>query len=557
MSSYGEAKGILTSYVKARIPFVSLRTVEVARCVDLLREVAGAQQLSMYLHTQSSGLRDLSTGRSITEDKSVFGALELASEQFAGRQNLTFIFTDPANLDADTDISRQFLDLVRLASTRGGAVFVVTSDSVWPKLQRNGMSITLDPPDEPEMYAMLTSLIEGNRGPSVQWRDADIRTAASILVGVTQLEAENIILHMIAGDGLPAGQFGELSRAKDRVFADLAGIERVDLRPGSATVGGLAGLRQWLEQERPFLTADLSARQLRPPRGVLLVGVPGCGKSLSAKAVAQQWDLPLYRLDMASILGKYVGESEGRLREALTTADHVAPCVLWIDEIEKALSGGGTDSTGVTTRLIGQFLFWLQESLGRVYVVATANDVRSLPPELLRTGRFDALFFVDLPTPPEREEIISIYLDRYLKTPIRPGLIGELVKLSEGFAGSDIDAACTQAARAEVRGGTALDDDTIRGLFAEMVPLSQTNPERIEEIRQWGRERAKPASGMPYNATPTVAGGRRTVLTEPAGSGFGGGFGALPDQPDRLGQQRLPNGSGASQGGHHEWIDGR
>jgi len=310
-----------------------------------------------------------------------------------------------------------------------------------------------------------------------------------------------------------------LSRAKDRVFADLAGIERIDMRPGSAAVGGLAGLRHWLDQERPFLTADLSERQMRPPRGVLLVGVPGCGKSLSAKAVAQEWDLPLYRLDMASILGKWVGESEGRLREALSTADHVAPCVLWIDEIEKALAGGGTDSTGVTSRLIGQFLFWLQESQGRVYVVATANEVRTLPSELLRTGRFDALFFVDLPTPAEREEIIKIYLGRYVRTPITQSLISELVAMSEGFAGSDIDAACLQAGRAEVRASADLEDQTIRDLFAGTVPLSQTNPERIEEIRQWGRERARPAYGNPYNMMQSPSSGaRRTVLTEPPGA---------------------------------------
>src|SRR3954464_14055214 len=151
------------------------------------------------------------------------------------------------------------------------------------------------------------------------------------------------------------------------------------------------------------MRADLSHSALRPPKGVLLVGVPGCGKSLSAKAVAAEWRLPLYRLDLAAILGQYVGQSEGRLREALDTADRMAPCVLWIDEIEKGLAGQN-DSTGVGRRLVGQFLFWLQESRSRAFVVATSNDVRALPPELLRKGRFDELFFVDLPDTEDRKE---------------------------------------------------------------------------------------------------------------------------------------------------------
>lgn len=178
------------------------------------------------------------------------------------------------------------------------------------------------------------------------------------------------------------------------------------------SVGGLNGLQQWLENQRQLLTADLKARKLRPPRGVLLVGVPGCGKSLSAKFIAATWNLPLYRLDFAAIQGMYVGQSENRLKEAFESADNASPCILWIDEIEKGLAANANDSSGVTTRMIGQFLFWLQESTEKVFVVATANDVTKLPPELLRKGRFDELFFVDLPEEQEREDIINLYIKR-------------------------------------------------------------------------------------------------------------------------------------------------
>jgi SpoVK/Ycf46/Vps4 family AAA+-type ATPase len=253
---------------------------------------------------------------------------------------------------------------------------------------------------------------------------------------------------------------------------------------------------------------------MRPPRGVLLIGVPGCGKSLSAKAIATDWELPLYRLDMASIFGQYVGQSENRLKEALATADTVAPCVLWIDEIEKGLAGSGSDSTGVTTRLVGQFLYWLQESEARVFVVATANDVRSLPQELLRSGRFDDMFFVDLPDPAERREIIGIYLRKYLRAPVDPGLVEELVELGEGFAGSDLESAVKEIGHEAIRvGDMHVPPQYMREAFRNVVPLSRSAPERIEEVRQLG-DRAIPASGRPTtvnsrNGTPRA---RRVVL---------------------------------------------
>ncbi len=307
----------------------------------------------------------------------------------------------------------------------------------------------------------------------------------------------------------------ELMHAKDRTFADISGIERVEIRGSELNVGGLGGLKKWLDRERPLLTADLRERGIRPPRGVLLVGVPGCGKSLSAKAIAQNWSLPLYRLDLATIHGQYLGQSEGRLKEALGMADHLSPCVLWIDEIEKGLAGatGGGDG-GTSTRLVGQFLFWLQEARSRVFVVATANDVSRLPPELLRRGRFDELFFVDLPTPDERREIIDIYVQRGLKRQQPVQLMDELVNLSEGFAGSDIESAVREVVKeAYLRGDDVVSPELFRSSFENVVPLSKTAPEQIEGIRTWGRERAVPASGQPIGGASAPVKARRIVLT--------------------------------------------
>jgi hypothetical protein len=365
------------------------------------------------------------------------------------------------------------------------------------------------------MVGIIEGLIAPHRSAmNIEWDEGDVERAASILAGISEIEAENVVMTLVAKGAITAADLAGLSRFKDQVFSDISGLERVVL-DDSPPVGGLEGLRRWLGERREFLTADLSHRHMRPPRGVLLVGVPGCGKSLSAKAIAAEWQMPLYRLDMAAVLGQYVGQSEGRFKDALQTADHVSPCVLWIDEIEKGLAGSGTDSSGVATRLVGQFLYWLQESPARVFVVATANDVTQLPPELLRRGRFDETFFVDLPSEGEREEIISIYHARYaLATVFDPQLVRELVEGSEGFSGADLESVMKEIAWKEESTGQPTSPEFVVKAFRNIVPMMQTNPERIDAVRAWGRDRAIPASGRPISDTPagdTEA--RRTLLS--------------------------------------------
>jgi hypothetical protein len=515
MPNSHETRETLLRYLKARIPFISVRTSERARSLEILRSIAEEINTSFVVHTLSQGLRDLVTDRSVTDERSVTGALDAASQGFLSRQNLTFVFTDVRDLEDDTATSRQFYDTATVAERKGGSVVVLTTQSVWPSLQRLGMSITLGPPEEDELQAILREQIEPYRSQIVvEWGDAEYRRAASILSGITKIETENVVATLLAGGAIRKEDLSELSRAKDRIFSDISGIERVDLRERDVSVGGLEGLRAWLDRERDFLTADLRDRQMRPPRGVLLVGVPGCGKSLSAKFIAASWELSLYRLDMGSVFGQYVGQSEARLKDALGTADHVAPCVLWIDEIEKGLAGGATDSTGITNRLIGQFLYWLQESSARVFVVATANDVSCLPPELLRRGRFDELFFVDLPTHAERAEIIGIYLKRYLRVPVEESVIGELAELADGFTGADIESAVREIGKEAIIAGDArVSQEFLRLSFTNVVPLSRTDPERIEAIRDWGRERAVPAGRVPTEERSRTQSPRRIVLS--------------------------------------------
>jgi hypothetical protein len=509
-----ETEEILDSYLRARIPFVSVRTRERARVHEMLAAIAARRQLDVLLHTLSQGLREIRGNTVVSDDKSLIGALEFAGQQFVARQNLTVVFTDVQHLSDDNDTTRRFVDLAALAEQHGGSIVVITADPVWTPLQRLGMSVALDVPDLDEMRREISEFLDPYRGRiHIEWGPEEYAQAASILSGVTRIEALNVLSTLVVRRSIGKDDLALLSKAKDAIFSDLAGLERVRLQEDDYKVGGLAGLRRWLDRKRPLLTMDLRDRGMRPPRGVLLVGVPGCGKSLSAKAVASGWELPLYRLDIAAIFGQYVGQSETRLKEALATADTVAPCVLWIDEIEKGLAGSGSDTTGITTRLVGQFLYWLQESTARVFVVATANDIRSLPQELLRAGRFDDMFFVDLPDPDERAEIIAIYLRKYLKVRPPDGMLERLVTLSDGFSGADIQSAVAEIGHEALRVGDAnVPEHFFVDAFRNVVPLSRSTPEKVEEVRQLG-DRAIPASGKaPRRDEDGASRSRRIVL---------------------------------------------
>jgi hypothetical protein len=514
MPDFQSCRQTMLLYLKARIPFLSFRTDERDRALDLFRQLAPQLNIPIYVHTLSQGTRDIATNRVVNDDRSVPGALDFASQQIVQRQNLTFVLTETQDLADDTPTSRQLLDVAASATERGGVLVVITTSPIWARLQRQGMSLTLDPPNEDEMQTIIAECLTPYRGGlPIDWHDAELSEAAAILAGVTRIEAENAIATLLAKGSITKADLSELTKVKDRIFSDISGLERVKVAPGDVSVGGLSGLRAWLDKQRPLLTMDLRDRGLRPPRGVLLVGVPGCGKSLSAKAIADNWNLPLYRLDLANIHGQYLGQSEGRLKEALATADRVAPCVLWIDEIEKGLAGSGGSDGGTSSRIVGHFLYWLQEGRARVFVVSTANDITKLPPELFRRGRFDELFFVDLPAGPERSEIIALYLEKHLRRTFDETLVSDLVELSEGFAGSDLQAAVAEAAReAVLKGDAAVDAEYLRKVFRNVVPLSKTNPEAIESIRAWGRERAVPASGITTPASEGQQRARRAVL---------------------------------------------
>ncbi len=504
MNGAQQAKDLLKRYSLARIPFIAINTIERSRALDILKEVSSELMLTFYVHTLSKGLYDLSSDKPVNDDKSIYGAVDYMSEQMKRRQNLTLILTEIPDISSETADAKQFLDLVTLANETGGCIIVITSGSVWNQLQRQGMIVKLGLPGEEEMQAIIGEYIRDYRNEiPIEWDDADIREAASILSGVTKIEAENVIAALIARKSITKKDMDEVRMAKDRLFSDISGLEKIEVDDSVTEVGGLNGLRQWLLEKKELLTPAkrelMRSKGLQPPRGILLVGVPGCGKSLSAKSIAAMWKLPLYRLDFATVQGSYVGQSEAQLKEAFNTAENVAPCVLWIDEIEKGLSGAtGANDGGVSTRMVGQFLFWMQECRKQVFVVATANDVSKLPSELLRRGRFDEMFFVDLPSPDERRDIISIYMRKYLGLQFTGPLADKIIAMTDGFTGADLESTVRDLAyRVIANESFALNEENILTAFNNVIPLSQTSPEKIEAIRDWGRERAVPASGRP------------------------------------------------------------
>ena len=511
MSDIAETKKLLKRYSIARIPFIAINTIERGRTLDLLKEISAELSLSFYVHTLSKGVYDLTTDKIVNDDRSVYGAIDYMAEQMKRRQYLTLILTEVPDLSADNADAKQILDLVTLANETGGVVIVLTNNPIWNQLQRQGMILKMDLPNEDEMYAIIKDYVDDYRSEiTIEWDESDIREAASLLSGVTRIEAENVIAALIANKAIRKADMDEVRFAKDRLFSDISGLEKIDVDENVKDVGGLAGLRKWLDEKKELLTPEkraiLKAKGLQPPRGILLVGVPGCGKSLSAKSIAANWKLPLYRLDFATVQGSYVGQSEQQLKDALTTAENVSPCILWIDEIEKGLSGAGSSNDGgVSTRMVGQFLFWLQECKKQVFVVATANDVSMLPSELLRRGRFDELFFVDLPTADERREILALYMRKYLGLNFAGPFAEEIVKMSDGFTGADLESTVRDLAyRTVANPKFVMSAENIITAFNNVVPLSQTSPEKIESIRDWGKERAVPASGKPIGGEELV-----------------------------------------------------
>ncbi|TFG92200.1 MAG: AAA family ATPase [Myxococcales bacterium] len=318
--------------------------------------------------------------------------------------------------------------------------------------------------------------------------DAAVRGA----LGLSSGEAVRVLRRACAASGkLDAAAVAEIVRDKRRALRRTPALGFHDAEEGLGEVGGLGELKRWLSERRRAFGEEARRFGLPSPRGLLLLGVQGCGKSLCAKAVASEWQFPLLRLDLAAAFGSSLRSPEAAMREASQVAESIAPAVLWIDEIEKGFAAAETDAR--SSRVFGSFLTWLAEKRAPVFVVATANDVTRLPPELLRRGRFDELFFVDLPSQRERAEILAIHLRKHHRDPLQFRL-EELAASAERLTGAELEQAVVAALHVAFATEREVTSDDIANALTQTVPLYETYEERIKELRDWARTRARSAS---------------------------------------------------------------
>lgn len=332
----------------------------------------------------------------------------------------------------------------------------------------------------------------------LQLDDAGVDAMSANLRGLTEEEAERAISQgLVTRYALCAESVTDVLEAKKQLLRHSGMLEFVEASDNMAAVGGLENLKHWLGQRRGAWEDSAREFGLEPPRGMIILGVQGCGKSLCARAVAGEWKLPLVKFDTSAVYDKFIGETEKRIRKVFQVAEGLAPCVLWIDELEKVFAGSGPDSAsadaGVSSRLLASFLSWMQDRKAPVFVAATCNNVTVLPPELIRKGRFDELFFVDTPNNAERKQIFSIQLAKRKRNPADFDL-DQVAAAAKGYSGAEIDAAVQGGLYAAYSEKKELSTQSLLDALAQTVPLSTTRAEEIQTLRKWARTRAVPAS---------------------------------------------------------------
>lgn len=387
-----------------------------------------------------------------------------------------------------------------LKSTYTTAVILSPTLHIPVELEKEVSVLDVPLPGFQDLAQLLREIVhvvrKGNR-VTVDLSRPQAEQLVKAALGLTLSEAENAFAKAIATDQrLDFSDVKTILEEKRQVIRKSGLLEYTPAEETLATVGGLESLKAWLAARANAFGEAARQFGLPEPKGLLLLGVQGCGKSLTAKSIAAEWRLPLLRLDMGRIFSGLVGSSEENVRRAIRVAESVAPAVLWVDEIEKGLSGSvssGMTDGGVTARVFGAFLTWLQEKTSPVFVVATANRIEGLPPELLRKGRFDEIFFIDLPTAAERREIFRIHIARRRRDPSRFDL-DALARTAEGFSGAEIEQAVVSALYQAFGQGGDLTEAQLLCALEETYPLAATMKEDIARLRDWARDRTRPAS---------------------------------------------------------------
>jgi ATP-dependent 26S proteasome regulatory subunit len=482
----------LVVLVRSRLGLIALDAADLTQARETLATVAAELGVPLFFWTRTKGLRRKNGGPAVygtTDLAAAFAHIEAAHipaiYEFEG---LGADLADPTRAQCLSDA------VAGLVGLDAAIVLLDGSDNLPEPLRKFAALVTLPPPSRADYQAVIKHVLQHLQeriNVRTELTPSDLERLVAALRGVSLTEAEHILTRVIVDDGVLGVQ--DISEVVAAKYADMKAEGLLEFCPIDVTledIADLAALKSWLATRRAVVSAPGRAAEagLPFPRGMLLVGVPGCGKSMCAKAVASDWKLPLLRLDTSGLYDKFVGESEKRFLGAIHSAERAAPAVLWIDEIEKAFSGGTDNDGGVSTRILGSFLSWLQERRGDVFVVATANDVDRLPPELVRKGRFDEIFFVDLPDANVRESIFRLHLLRR-KQPIDAFDLPALARAADGFSGAEIEQVVVSALYSVFAAGRTLRMDDVSAEIARTRPLSATMAERIQSLRDWSSGR--------------------------------------------------------------------
>ena len=397
---------------------------------------------------------------------------------------------DPVHVRLLKDICMQYREMQKQIVLLSHSVKIPSELEVYTA--RFDMALPSESEREQIIHRVVNEWSNVNRGASVQTDPKAYSLLIRNLAGLTYSDTERLARNAIYHDGaISKSDLPNVMQAKYELLNRGGALQFEYDTARFRNVGGLARLKSWLTQRKPAFRGDADAAHLDRPKGILLLGVQGCGKSLAAKATASIFGVPLLRLDFGTVYDKYHGETERKLRESLQTADVMSPCVLWIDEIEKGIAGRGGE-TGTTQRVLGTFLTWMAERQSRVFIVATANDISSLPPELVRKGRFDEIFFVDLPDLQNRASILAIHLSRR-DLPIGKFDIEGLAAAMDGFSGAEIEQAVVAGLYAAHAQREALATGHILDEVQRTRPLSVVMAEQIAEMRRWAAGRTVPS----------------------------------------------------------------
>ncbi len=476
--------------IRSHTPLIAVQTNEEPQIVHLVRQIGKRLQIKTYRWTVTEGLRAFDPCDQPHE--SVVKSLELLKYIRTRAYNCLFVLLDFHPYLADPLHVRFLKDIALEHSRHYSTVVVVGCTLAVPtELQPYTAQFRLPLPTLDELRNIVREVAaewgttHGNR--SVETTNKALELLVRNLVGLTATDARRLAFKAINDDGvISESDIPSVMAAKFELLGRDSPLAFEYETAKFAEIGGMKRLRNWLEMRKNFFLEG-APPGLDPPRGILLLGVQGCGKSLAAKAAAGVFGVPLLRLDFGVLYNKYYGETERNLRRALETAEVMTPCVLWVDEIEKGIALQDDDD-GLSRRVLGTLLTWMAERRKPVFVVATANDIARLPPELVRKGRFDEIFFVDLPNFESRRQIWSIHLQKRRLDPAQFDL-DALAKASDGFSGAEIEQAIVSAMYAAHASGRTVTQADLRQELTHTRPLSVVMAEKIEEVRAWAKDR--------------------------------------------------------------------